>query len=130
MQTKYYIIDNNIPAGPFSASELQQRGISTSTLVWIDSRADWVEAGKVDELQRIFMAAIEPEAESEADNSSPAQVDAPPADIPPVPTDAPAAKGVLTPHARFAIAASAIFATILLATLIRIAGTAVLSTLL
>lgn len=129
MQTKYYIIDNNIPAGPFSASELQQRGISTSTLIWIDSRADWVEAGKVDELQRIFMAAIEPEAEPEADTSL-AQVDAPPTDIPPVPTDAPAAKGVLTPHARFAIAASAIFATILLATLIRIAGTAVLSTLL
>ncbi len=132
MQTSYYIIESGVPAGPFTASELQLRGIATDTPVWIDERSEWIEAGRVDELQRIFITpAVESEAEAEAEAESPHPAEPAAQYAPTPPPPVPATEGKApTPHSRFAIAVSAILATILIATAIRIAGTAVLSAML
>lgn len=50
----YFIIVNDAQQGPFSVAELQQRGISSDTLVWTEGMAEWTPAWQVEELRPIF----------------------------------------------------------------------------
>lgn len=50
----YFIIVNGAQQGPFSIAELQQRGISSETLVWTEGMAEWTPAWQVEELRPIF----------------------------------------------------------------------------
>lgn len=50
----YFIIINNAQQGPFSVAELQQKGISSETLVWTEGMAEWTPAWQVEELRPIF----------------------------------------------------------------------------
>ena len=50
----YFIIINDAQQGPFSVAELQQRGISSETLVWAEGMAEWTPAWQVEELRPLF----------------------------------------------------------------------------
>ncbi len=47
---KYYIIENGNPSGPFEVTELIEKGLKGSDLVWAEGFTDWVLASSVDEL--------------------------------------------------------------------------------
>ncbi len=51
---KYFIIINGAQQGPFSLAELQQKGLSSDTLVWAEGMAEWTPAWQVEELRPIF----------------------------------------------------------------------------
>ncbi len=48
---KYFIIENNQQAGPFSIYELKDKGLASDTLVWAEGMKDWTPAWQVDELK-------------------------------------------------------------------------------
>jgi len=48
---KYFIVENNKQAGPFSIYELKDKGITSDVLVWAEGMAEWTPAWKVDELR-------------------------------------------------------------------------------
>ncbi len=48
---KYFIAEDDEQKGPFSFNELQEMGISKTTLIWKEGFDDWNEAGKVEKLQ-------------------------------------------------------------------------------
>ena len=48
---KYFIIENNLQAGPFSIYELKDKGLASDTLVWTEGMKDWTPAWQVDELK-------------------------------------------------------------------------------
>lgn len=50
----YFIIINDAQQGPFTIAELQQKGISSETLVWTEGMAEWTPAWQVEELRPIF----------------------------------------------------------------------------
>jgi len=47
---KYYLAENGQPAGPFTVSELLQRGLTVNSQVWCEGMANWQPAGQVAEL--------------------------------------------------------------------------------
>ena len=51
---KYFIIENNQQAGPFSIYELRDKGITSDTLVWIEGMANWTPAWQVEELKNFL----------------------------------------------------------------------------
>lgn len=51
---KFFIVENNQQAGPFSVEEMAMRGVTPSTPVWREGMADWTPAGNVPELASLF----------------------------------------------------------------------------
>ena len=51
---KYFIIENNVQQGPFSIYELNEKGLSSETLVWCEGMTDWTPAWKVEELRHFL----------------------------------------------------------------------------
>ena len=51
---KFFIVENNVQAGPYTIEELRARNIQPSTLVWREGMADWIAAGRVPELACLF----------------------------------------------------------------------------
>lgn len=60
---KYWIIIDDRHAGPFSARQLVDTGLTADTLVWYEGLPDWVRAATVDELAE----ALRQRAMAEAD---------------------------------------------------------------
>jgi hypothetical protein len=55
---EYFIIENGKQTGPFSAQELiDNKHITSETLVWANGLADWTPAWKVEELKALLDAA-------------------------------------------------------------------------
>lgn len=52
---KYYTHDGINRQGPFDKDGLRSQGIKSTTPVWTDGMTDWMEAGKVEELQDLFV---------------------------------------------------------------------------
>ena len=60
---EYFIIENSKQAGPFSAQELiDNKHITSETLVWAEGLADWTPAWQVEEL-RVMMEKVKQQAE-------------------------------------------------------------------
>ena len=51
---KYFIIEDNRQAGPFTLEQLASRGINADTSVWTEGMSSWQPAGQVDELQSVI----------------------------------------------------------------------------
>ncbi|MBO1363214.1 DUF4339 domain-containing protein [Prevotella sp. A2931] len=51
---RYFIIENNQQAGPFSIYELKDKGITSETLVWSEGMANWTPAWQVEELKNFL----------------------------------------------------------------------------
>lgn len=51
---KYFIADDDEQKGPFSFNELQEMGISKTTLIWKEGFVDWTEAGKIEKFQSLL----------------------------------------------------------------------------
>ncbi len=51
---EYYIYLNNQQQGPFDESELLQRGVTPSTLVWCENMDNWLPADQVQALNYLF----------------------------------------------------------------------------
>ena len=50
MEKEYYIVEGDNRVGPLSISQLSQRGLEPSTMVWTAGMADWTRADNVPEL--------------------------------------------------------------------------------
>jgi len=61
---KWFLYVDGKNEGPFSISELQSRrasgGLTTSSFVWCEGMADWIEAAQVSELAALFSAGAAP----------------------------------------------------------------------
>ena len=68
---EYWIIVDNRHAGPYSAGQLLDAGLTADTLVWHEGLSDWTRAGEIAELaeglERQRIADAQAEAESEAE---------------------------------------------------------------
>ena len=66
---EYWIIIDNKHAGPYSATQLIDAGLTPETLVWHEGLADWAKAGEVPELAAEMQRAqlMDAEARSESD---------------------------------------------------------------
>lgn len=53
---KFFIVENNQQAGPFTLEEMAARGVTPSTPVWREGMSDWTPAGNVPELASLFAA--------------------------------------------------------------------------
>lgn len=51
---KYFIAEDDEQKGPFSFNELQEMGISKTTLIWKEGFEDWTEAGKIEKFQSLL----------------------------------------------------------------------------
>lgn len=51
---KYFIIENNQQAGPYTIYELKDKGLKSDTLVWTEGMDDWKPAWQVDELKNFL----------------------------------------------------------------------------
>ena len=47
---EYWIIVDNRHAGPYSAGQLLDAGLTADTLVWHEGLSDWTRAGEIAEL--------------------------------------------------------------------------------
>lgn len=54
MEKEYYIVVNDNRVGPLTLTQLSERGIEPSTLVWTAGMADWARADSVPELQALL----------------------------------------------------------------------------
>ncbi|MDE5850901.1 MAG: DUF4339 domain-containing protein [Muribaculaceae bacterium] len=50
MEKEYYIVEGDTRVGPLSISQLSEKGIEPTTLVWTAGMADWTRADNVAEL--------------------------------------------------------------------------------
>lgn len=50
---EYFLHNGQQQQGPFSFEELKSKGINTKTMIWFEGIAEWIEAGKLDELTEI-----------------------------------------------------------------------------
>lgn len=50
MEKEYYIVERDTRVGPLSMTQLAERGLEPSTLVWTAGMADWTRADRVPEL--------------------------------------------------------------------------------
>lgn len=72
---KYYLLENNVPTGPYSKLELRNKHIRHDALVYPEDGGDWKQAIEVEELQYLFpnipqpMSAPRGEADSSDDTS-------------------------------------------------------------
>lgn len=53
---KFFIVENNQQAGPFTLEEMAARGVTPSTPVWHEGMSDWTPAGNLPELASLFAA--------------------------------------------------------------------------
>ncbi len=51
----FYVHDGHAQKGPYTIAELKEMNLKTDTLVWYDGAGDWIEAGKVEELNTLFV---------------------------------------------------------------------------
>lgn len=51
---KFFIVENNQQAGPYSVEEMAMHGVTPSTPVWREGMADWTPAGNLPELASLF----------------------------------------------------------------------------
>jgi GYF domain 2 len=51
----YYIHDGDKQKGPFTIDELKSQDVKPTTSVWHDGLSEWTTAGKIDELQILFI---------------------------------------------------------------------------
>lgn len=51
---KFFIVENNQQAGPFTIEEMAARGVTPSTPVWREGMSDWTPAGNLPELASLF----------------------------------------------------------------------------
>ena len=51
---KFFIVENNQQAGPFTMEEMAARGVTPSTPVWREGMSDWAPAGNIPELAPLF----------------------------------------------------------------------------
>ncbi|MDE7024444.1 MAG: CD225/dispanin family protein [Paramuribaculum sp.] len=51
---KFFIVENNQQAGPFSLEEMAARGVTRTTPVWREGMSDWAPAERVPELASLF----------------------------------------------------------------------------
>lgn len=54
MEKEYYIVEGDQRVGPLSISQLEEKGIEPSTLVWTAGMADWTRADSVPELSHLI----------------------------------------------------------------------------
>lgn len=62
---KYHIHNNGIESGPFTFEELKTKNIQSTTSVWFEGLANWIEAGKVEELKDLFQSSTPPPFEGQ-----------------------------------------------------------------
>ena len=65
---EYWIIIDNKHAGPYSATQLIDAGLTPETLVWHEGLADWAKAGEVPELAAEMQRAQLMDAEARSEN--------------------------------------------------------------
>lgn len=65
MDNQFFIIESGQQAGPFSREMLAARNITPDTLVWRQGLAEWTPAGRLPELQSMF---VNPYAQQSAYN--------------------------------------------------------------
>lgn len=56
---KYYIVENNQPAGPFEVEELVAKCVKASDLVWCEGMSQWAPASTVEEIMRALNPVTE-----------------------------------------------------------------------
>ena len=54
MEKEYYIVEGDTRVGPLSMTQLAEKGIEPSTLVWTAGMADWARADSLPELASII----------------------------------------------------------------------------
>lgn len=54
---KFFIVENNQQAGPFTIEEMAAHGVTPSTPVWREGMSDWAPAGNIPELAPLFSSA-------------------------------------------------------------------------
>lgn len=59
MTKEYYIVVNDEREGPLSLSQLAERGLQPSTLVWTAGMADWARADSLNELTPLIANYID-----------------------------------------------------------------------
>lgn len=57
---RYFIYADNRQQGPFSVSELMERGLSSETLVWAEGMEQWTPAWQVRELKDVMEGKAQP----------------------------------------------------------------------
>lgn len=66
----FYVHDGHAQKGPYTIAELKEMNLKTDTLVWYDGVGDWTEAGKVEELNMLFVKIPPPLKKPENTRSS------------------------------------------------------------
>ena len=54
MENYFYLNEKNEQKGPISPEELISNGVTKNTLVWKNGMAQWLPAGEVHELAKLF----------------------------------------------------------------------------
>lgn len=57
---KYYLHNGTEQQGPFDIEELKSKNITKTTEVWYEGITEWIEAGKVEELNDVFKTNAPP----------------------------------------------------------------------
>lgn len=71
MAENFYIIENDLPSGPYTLEELKVKCISRDTRVWVEQKAAWVEAIDIPGLSLLFAPALYPESAAEKPEPEP-----------------------------------------------------------
>ncbi len=59
MEKEFYIVEGDTRVGPLSISQLSEKGIEPSTLVWTAGMADWARADSIPELAPLLANRIQ-----------------------------------------------------------------------
>lgn len=65
---KFYIVENQKPVGPFEVTQLVERGIKGSDLVWAEGMTDWAPAESVDEIREALYSSYSGGRDAEAES--------------------------------------------------------------
>ncbi|GAB5527225.1 MAG: hypothetical protein Roseis2KO_50970 [Roseivirga sp.] len=57
---KYFYSEGTIKHGPYTLSELQEKGITADTLIWYDGLEQWTAAGELEELTELLSSTPPP----------------------------------------------------------------------
>ena len=87
---KYFIVENNKQAGPFSIYELKDKGIGSETLVWAEGMTDWTPAWKVEELRNFLFNTKDTSTPPPLPEDTPVEAEPLPNDASPLTTERPA----------------------------------------
>ncbi len=61
---KYFYSEGTIKHGPYTLSELQEKGITADTLIWYDGLDEWTPAGELEELSELLASTPPPVPEA------------------------------------------------------------------